>query len=282
MGLSDRSYLQSESYDRSPMSMIVKLMIITGIAFLIDLLTASPERGPVVSVWFGLHSNWFFRPWEAYQLLTYGFMHENFFHILFNMFGLWMIGRLLEMAVGSKEFLYFYLVSIVFSGLVWSLIALVARENALLIGASGGVAAVVIATILRFPKQIVSLYGIIDMPFWLFGVLFVGADLLGALGSGLANVAYTAHLAGAGFAAAYHYSGIRLASIWDPSQLQQLFHRKPKLRVVRDEGPDKLDQEGDRILDKIHQFGQESLTARERRTLEKYSRRVNERRRRES
>ena len=51
---------------------------------------------------------WGFRP---YQIATHMFAHSpgTFFHILFNMFGLWMFGRVLENVWGPKRFLLFYL-----------------------------------------------------------------------------------------------------------------------------------------------------------------------------
>jgi membrane associated rhomboid family serine protease len=47
-----------------------------------------------------------FRP---YQFLTHMFAHQNIPHIFFNMFGLWMFGKILETFWGSKRFLFFYL-----------------------------------------------------------------------------------------------------------------------------------------------------------------------------
>ena len=45
-----------------------------------------------------------------YQTLSYMFMHANFTHLLFNMFALWMFGRVIEYDLGSKRFLVYYLV----------------------------------------------------------------------------------------------------------------------------------------------------------------------------
>ena len=42
------------------------------------------------------------------QLITHMFMHGNLYHILFNMFGLWMFGSPLVQMWGSKKFLFFY------------------------------------------------------------------------------------------------------------------------------------------------------------------------------
>jgi len=50
----------------------------------------------------------FFRSW---QVVTHMFMHGGFVHLLFNMFALWMFGRVLEQVWGPKRFLVYYLVT---------------------------------------------------------------------------------------------------------------------------------------------------------------------------
>lgn len=284
MGLYDRAYATDDRVyrDRPQLSMIVKIVIVTGIVFLVDSLSVSEGGEHPIGNWLALNANWFLRPWEAYRLLSYGFVHADLWHILFNMFGLWMIGRLLEQTIGGREFLSFYLVSIVASGVIWSVIAYLGHESGqpfpVVIGASGAVASVIIATVMRYPKETVYLYGIIAMPFWVFGIMFVGFDLVQAFFNKSSNVAFTAHLGGAGFGALYHYSGMRLESLIRPEDWSNPFKRKPRLKVVREPQTDKLDDEADRILQKIHEEGQDSLTAREQKVLEKYSRRVNQRR----
>lgn len=47
---------------------------------------------------------------KPHQLITHMFMHANLSHILFNMFGLWMFGTILEKFWGPKKFLIFYLI----------------------------------------------------------------------------------------------------------------------------------------------------------------------------
>jgi len=48
---------------------------------------------------------------QPYQLITHMFMHASLSHIFFNMFGLWMFGRILEQMWGSKRFLIYYMVT---------------------------------------------------------------------------------------------------------------------------------------------------------------------------
>ena len=72
---------------------------------------------------------------DYWRLLTAGFLHASFFHIFFNMFALWILGQLLEPAIGSIPFGLIFFVS-VFAG---SLGVLVIDPNSLTVGASGGI-----------------------------------------------------------------------------------------------------------------------------------------------
>ena len=54
----------------------------------------------------------------AFQLLTYGFLHDvwQIQHIIFNMLALWFFGRSVEYRYGKREYLAFFLVSVVVAG----------------------------------------------------------------------------------------------------------------------------------------------------------------------
>ena len=66
-------------------------------------------RGMDLDSMLGLH--FFMAPdFRPYQLITYMFMHANVEHIFFNMFSLWMFGRIIEQTWGEKKFIIFYLV----------------------------------------------------------------------------------------------------------------------------------------------------------------------------
>jgi membrane associated rhomboid family serine protease len=214
-----------------------------------------------------------------WQYLTAGFIHSprDFQHVLFNMIALFFFGRAIEETYGSKEFLWLYLVMIVFSSVVWDVAnKLTGTHLAVSFGASGAVSGTVILFALNYPRATILLFFVIPMPAWLAGVLFVGMDMLGAFGGRPdEHIAFSAHLAGAAFAFAYYEQR------WNLSRLTQnlhwpksLFRRKPRLHVHRPEEDAKpgLNQEVDRILEKISSQGEASLTASERHTLEAASR----------
>ena len=120
------------------------------------------------------------QPWLCFELLTYGFLHDpnSIGHILFNMLFLWMFGRDLEGIYGPAEFLRIYLVAIVVSGLAWLGISAVAG-GATLEGASGGVMAIMMLFVLHFPRRTFLFWGILPIPAWALGGLFVLGDLSG-------------------------------------------------------------------------------------------------------
>ncbi|MEC9094298.1 MAG: rhomboid family intramembrane serine protease [Planctomycetota bacterium] len=235
-------------------------------------------------------SNLLTAPWNLYQLVSYGFAHmsmsteRSLFHIFGNMLVLWMLGRMVEDRYGRTEFLYFFLAGIVFSGLVWGLFHL--GGNASVIGASGAVTAVVVVFALAFPHHQVYLFGILPMPAWVVGVLVVGQDfLLAIMGNAGDRVAYEAHLGGAAFGAAYYYFGFRFENFLPTTLFSSMFTRKPGLRV-HDPGDSNANSEGDqreaaladKILEKVHREGEQSLTSKERRILRRYGKRLQQKR----
>jgi membrane associated rhomboid family serine protease len=72
---------------------------------------------------------------DYWRVLTAGFLHAGFFHLLFNMFSLWILGSLLEPAIGHLRFALIFFVSL----LAGSFGALVVDPNSLTVGASGGI-----------------------------------------------------------------------------------------------------------------------------------------------
>ncbi len=284
MGLYDRDYVRDDDSDSGysggragEPARVIQLIFITAIVYLGDWLFFNQQLKQHLS----LQSDLLRHPWDAYQLLTYGFMHSavDIRHILFNMLGLFFFGRNVEQQIGRREFTRFYLAAIVFSGLAWLGAKLLMGQSGSLLGASGGVSAVVILFALYFPQARVSLFGIIPMPAWGLAVLFVGMDLLGAMG-GQRNgdpVAYEAHLAGAAFAYLYFSRRWSFANLSLGKLTRRWSLRRPKLKLFKNDTPDDLAEQVDRILQKMSEQGADSLTRGERKTLEQASRHYQQR-----
>lgn len=224
------------------------------------------------------------RPWAFWTYLTSGFAHapinsdETFWHVGGNMILLWFLGRPVEHRIGRFEFLKFYLVAIVLTGVSFTLIRFgTDRIPFAVLGASGGVSAVVGMFVFMYPHEKLFLWGLIPIPAWALGILFVAIDLSRAFGPE-SLVAWEAHLIGFAFGVAYYKFHWNFSQ-FSGEKLKRTFKSKPKLRVHNPSGGDeKLKRQADLILQKIQLEGEESLTAKERRVLNKYSNQIRKKR----
>lgn len=95
---------------------VTKNLIIINLLFFLAKFVAM-RNGVDLDNMLGLH--FFLAPdFSLYQLFTYMFMHGGFEHILFNMFAVWMFGRVMESFWGARRFLLYYIVCGVGAGLV--------------------------------------------------------------------------------------------------------------------------------------------------------------------
>jgi membrane associated rhomboid family serine protease len=91
---------------------------------------------PNLSSYYSLKASNIFEGGYLWTLITHIFFHANIFHLLVNMFSLFFIGSIVEMIVGKKRFIWFYLISGVFAGIIYSLSAYLGNllDMALLLG----------------------------------------------------------------------------------------------------------------------------------------------------
>jgi membrane associated rhomboid family serine protease len=282
VGIYDRDYYRQARrtgpFSYAPRTVVGAIIAVNVAVWLIDGLFL-----PDLHIRLAVHYNTLSTPWYWWQFLTAGFAHEvGLGHILGNMLVLFFLGRDIEDLYGPKEFLRLYLATLVFANVVWAVANRIVGMPAgvpdmVLYGASGAIAGIVVLYALNFPNRTLLLFFVIPMPAWVLGALVVAWDIVGAMGGGAdSHIAYSVHLAGAAFALLYYQRG------WNFSRLTAgRFHwprmplrRKPRLRVHQpdEELPPDLSQEVDRILEKITQQGEASLTAKERHTLETASR----------
>ena len=146
-----------------------------------------------LGTWDAPFSNGFF-PW---QLITYQFVHADFWHLFFNMvFGLWMFGMEVEHVWGAKKFLIYYLSCGVVAGLSQLILSPI-FEPALgpTIGASGAIYGVLIAFATMFPDRYIFLYFLIPVKVKYFVIILIVFGVMSVGGQG--NIANLAHLGGA-------------------------------------------------------------------------------------
>jgi membrane associated rhomboid family serine protease len=141
------------------------------------------------------------------SLLTSMFIHGGFLHILGNMWFLWVFGRGIEDILGHGKFLVFYLACGLAAGLIHILVN--ASSPVPTVGASGAIAGVMGAYLIKFPRaRIVTLVPIIifittvDIPaaflllYWFAIQFFSGVGSVGYSQASSGDVAWFAHIGG--------------------------------------------------------------------------------------
>jgi len=135
-----------------------------------------------------------FMPW---QLLSYAFLHGSLMHLVFNMYGLWMFGRELELLLGRRVFFQLYFASVLAAGIMQVLVTTFTGGMYPTVGASGGLFGLLLAYAMFFPNRMILLI-IPPIPMRARTFVFVYAALelfLGVTGT-QAGVAHFAHLGG--------------------------------------------------------------------------------------
>lgn len=251
----------------------------------------------------GLPSRWF-------TTFTYMFAHAGVWHLLANMYGLYLFGPRLERVFGTKRFAWFYLLC----GLGGVVFETLFVRTGMLVGSSAAVFGVMTAYAMQWPDDEVYLMFVLPMrvrtlvmSLFIFN-LVMGVAVTGTTGG--VNVAYFAHLGGV--IAAYVYMRIatsngmdnvrqRVANIPDADEPPRAIPRNMPRRERGDEVDDIVAkskaivakrvvattpppprrearaEELNRLLDKISEQGIASLTSDERKVLEESSKHLRDR-----
>ncbi len=284
MGIYDREYYREDEQGGFNVRSMVVTLILANVAFFIaNMVLENHVFGRSLFEWMALESNLFSHPWQAYQLVTYGFAHEpnDLRHLFFNMLFLWFAGSEVEPIYGRREFLLFYLASLIVGGLVYVLGAMVSHSPGVF-GASGAVMAVMALFVAHFPRRTILLFLILPLPAYVVGIFYFASEILSVLKPQPDdNTAHAAHIAGAVFGYVYYLKHWRISS-WLPSEgtwKRLKLGPRPKLRVHDpEEDEHDLQRRVDEILAKISRNGEASLTRQERKFLEDASRRYQRRR----
>lgn len=168
---------------------VLNLIIINAIVFVAQLVFDSTFGLTNILALYPYNSGLF----EPYQLVTHMFAHGGFFHILFNMYALWLFGTVLERLWGPKKFLIFYLVC----GLAAGLTQMFLVTTGAAIGASGAIMGLLAAFAYTFPN---TQFYILPFPFPIkakyMAAIYAAIDLFGGFSGGSDNIAHFAHLGG--------------------------------------------------------------------------------------
>ena len=225
------------------------------------------------------------RPWT---LLTYAFLHSGFMHLFFNMIVLNFSSRLFLTFFTQKQYLGLYLLSAVFSGVIFVVSFYFLQQQSLMVGASAAIMALLVATTTYQPLMYIRLLLIGNVKLWHITAVLLLLDLLQI---GIVNTGgHIAHLSGAFFGFFYIKllqngtdlsrlvnSLIEFFSFTTPKIKKSPFkkvHVNIKKPEIKKESKivmkDKEQQQVDDILDKISQSGYDCLTQEEKEFLFKY------------
>jgi len=237
---------------------------------------------------------------EHKRLITSGFLHVSWTHLIFNMFGLYVFSGLVEITLGGLKFLIIYFASLI-GGDLLSLLVHRNHGDYSSVGASGAICGVMFASVAIFPDMGINFFLLpISIPGWIFALLFVLFSTYG-IRSQKNNIGHDTHLGGA-------LVGMILALVMNPSALMYNYGKiliilvptvtfiylivtRPHLLFI-----DNLfykthrdfysvdhrynaeragqQQEIDHILDKISRKGIKSLSKKEKEILEIYSKNI--------
>ena len=214
---------------------------------------------------FGLVPSSFLSELMIWQPFTYMFFHAPFYssvgisHILLNMLGLWVFGRELEQAWGKNNFLKYYFVTGIGSGLATFLFQI--NSDSPVIGASGAVYGVLLAYGLSYPNRMLYIWGIIPVKsLWL--VIIMGAIAFFGLLGNADGISHVTHISG--MVIGY----FMLNKKWRWREILFKIRKKTiEFQVQRHEEKVAknimLRKDIDLILDKIQKEGFSSLTSKE-------------------
>ena len=209
--------------------------------------------------------------------ITYMFMHDGPFHILFNMLWLYWIGQIFEEYLGNKRTIGVYLLGGLTGGfmfvLFYNIFPFFTQQPGLVeasatVGASAAVMAIIVATATLVPDYTIFLMFIGPVKLKWIALFIVILDFLGITGFNAGGE--ISHLGGALFGFVY-IKQLQRGNDW-VGFFTKLFKKRSKLKVAsknnsKSAGNTPRQEDIDRILDKISQSGYDSLTKQEKEIL---------------
>jgi len=244
--------------------MVKMLILVNGGVFLAQLVA-----GDALQVPFRLDTA---HPFQLWRYVTYMFLHSpaNVFHLLFNMFALWMFGSDMEDYFGGRQFLRYYFFTGAGAGLTVAVLDLATGQRSMVIGASGAVFGILLAFGVVYAERVITLLLFFVFPVSMKAkhfVIIIGAiEFFYGISPGSSGVAHFAHLGGAAFGLLYLKTPVGRVSFGRKGLLKDLQDRVHTARSARD------DQRMDDLLRKVNDKGIQSLTEEEKQFLHRMSR----------
>ncbi len=264
-------------------SIVEKLIYVNIAVFILTLLVSVfqglyKNESNFIVEWFSLNANYnefFSKPWA---IVSYGFLHAGFLHILINLIALFYIGNLFIEYFTQKQLLTFYILGTVFGGTLfligYNYFPLFKNQSAILVGASAGISAIFVGIATYIPNYQLNIRFIGFVKLWYLAAIWVGLDILGLAGTNAGG--HFSHLGGALFGYFYiRQAGSKKTDILE--NISTIFRKKEKpLKTVYKSKTKKSfskkstsvnQKEIDSILDKIGKSGYEALNKEEKEFL---------------
>jgi membrane associated rhomboid family serine protease len=280
--LDDRDYMREAGSYRAPSrwrTATAILLLTNAAVFLVQIMVEAARPGFHLANYLGLSYAGLIHGY-VWQLLTYQFLHGNLMHLLFNSFGLFAFGFAVEHHMGARRFVILYLVSGMVGGLVHVLGSLVwpshfgvmvfetGKLYVPMVGASAGLFGLVTVFALMFPNhELRLLFPPVTVTAKVLLGVCIGMSVVGVL-IDRSNVAHGAHAGGmlGGWLMLRYF--VR-RSLRQTNAAYGYDKPEPESEPESKNKTEFLSKEVDAILEKISAQGIHSLTAAERRTLEK-------------
>ena len=246
-----------------------------------SLSSAVGRRISVVQDWLELDPDKAVFGGQIWRLLTYAFCHDRGspWHIIINMWVLWMFAPTLERMYGSREFLAFYITAAFIAAAAYLGLAFAVDQTAPMIGASGAVLAAFVLFAWHYPNHTILLFFVFPIEVRWLVLAYAIFDLMPVLrqigGEPVYDgVAHAAHLGGLAFGFLYGKNNLQLSGALRGMRMPSMkrYMRRRNLRLYEPPRED-LEMQVDRILQKIHEHGEASLSESERAVLKEASQR---------
>ena len=197
-----------------------------------------------------------------WQFVTYMFLHSvsSPWHIIFNMFVLWMFGSEVERAMGTRKFLTMYFTAGIFAGIFCCLFT----PNNPILCASGAIFAVEIAFAMFYPNSTI-IFIMFPIKAKYLVTIFAGITVISCIMPASGSTAHFAHLGGLIYGFLFIRYEPRFSSFllsWQNQQQEKEYQKEEDIK-----------RQVDVLLDKVNRGGMKSLTRRERGFLKNASKR---------
>ena len=206
-----------------------------------------------------------------WQIFTHMFLHGGIFHLLINLFVLWMFGKPIEREWGTSSFLKYYFTCGLGAGILIFITSLNSRIP--VVGASGAIYGILVAFAMLYPDSIIYLYFLFPIKAKHFAILIGVVAFLGGISGGRSNIAHFGHLGG--FLVGYVYLKFPLWKYrFHPTKIfasLRLSRFSLKRRKKYKTESYRIEERVNQILDKILLHGVDSLTAEEKKIMDEYS-----------